>query len=198
MKHLVVIGAGGHGKVVADIARMVGYLEVTFLDDSGCPAAEGRVLDYVRYLGTADFIVAIGNSAVRQKITEELSNGGAHLVSLVHPRAAVSDSAKIGRGTVVMAGAVINADAVIGDGVIVNTCASVDHDCCVSDYVHIAVGAHICGTVTIGIHTWIGAGATVINNVNICGSCMIGAGAVVVKDIKKSGTYMGVPAGWQR
>ena len=195
MKHLIIIGAGGHGKVVADIARAVGYRKITFLDDSPRPGVSGAVSDFIKYVDSADFVVAIGSSAVRQRLGQQICERGGRLATLVHPAAVISDSVKIGNGTVIMAGAVVNADAVIGDGVIVNTCASVDHDCSISDYVHVAVGAHVCGTTGIGAHTWIGAGATVINNVNICGYCMIGAGAVVVRDIEESGTYVGIPAG---
>ena len=193
-KQLVIIGAGGHGKVVADIARKQGYEMICFLDDALLPGVEGRVSDFESYLDNAEFFVAIGNSLIRERITNMLQRKGAKLVTLIHPNAVVADRVKIGKGTAIMAGAVINTDAEIGDGVIINTCASVDHDCRISDYVHIAVGAHVCGTVNIGAHTWIGAGATVINNISICGGCVIGAGAVVVRDIQKKRTYLGVPA----
>lgn len=116
-------------------------------------------------------------------------------MTLIHPNATVADSAQIGVGSVVMAGAVINPYAKLGKGCIVNTCDSVDHDCEVRDYVHVAVGAHLCGTVSIGEYTWVGAGATVSNNISICPECMIGAGAVVVKNIEEAGAYVEVPAG---
>lgn len=195
-KEIIIIGAGGHGKVVADIAELVGYKKINFLDDSDNfnPRVIGKTDDFEKYIKKADFFVAIGNSKVRERITKKLTDNGANVATLIHPMAAVSKSAKIGKGVAVMAGAVINADSIIGDGAIVNTCASVDHDCVIGDYCHIAVGAHICGTVTVGRHTWVGAGATVINNVNICADCMIGAGAVIVKNIDASGVYKGLPA----
>lgn len=194
MKKLIIIGAGGHGRVVAETAKLNGYKEIDFLDDADKQTAVGRVADFIKYIGEADFIVAIGNNAVRMKIQSDLIKSGANVVSLIHPNASVSESAAIGKGSVVMAGAVINAGAVIGDGVIINTCASVDHDCRIGNYSHISVGARICGTVAIGDGTWIGAGATVINNINICSRSTVGAGAVVVKDIDEIGTYVGVPA----
>lgn len=200
-KKLIIIGASGHGKVVADIAlKLQKYEEIVFLDDNenakecmGIPVA-GKSLDAEQYIDDADFIVAIGNAAIRKKVTEQLDKLGAVMSTLVHPMAVIGSNVTIGNGSVVMAGAVINPDSTIGKGCIINTCASVDHDCQVGDYVHVSVGAHVCGTVEIGESTWIGAGVTVKNNVKICGDCMIGAGAAVVKDIEEAGTYVGVPA----
>lgn len=193
LNRLLIIGASGHGKVIADIAVKCGYQDIVFLDDNEkvkeCAGFSviGKVSDAVTM--EEDKIVAIGNAEIRQKIQSQLSN----LVTLIHPSAVVSRRVHIGEGTVIMAGAVINTDVVIGKGCIINTGASVDHDCKLEDFVHVSVGAHVAGTVSIGSKTWIGAGATVSNNVSICGHCMIGAGAVVVKDLKKSGIYIGVP-----
>ena len=199
MKKLVIIGAGGHGKVIADIAKHT-YDDIVFLDDTpqgdtclGYPVV-GTVASYRDYLSNAAFFVAIGNAEMRRTLLHTLLDEGARLVTLVHPRASVADSVTLGQGTVVMAGAVINPDVKTGIGCIVNTCASVDHDCRLADFVHISVGAHLAGAVTVGSGTWIGAGAIVKNNVDICDDCMIGAGAVVVKTITESGTYTGVPA----
>lgn len=199
MKRLLILGGGGHGRVVADIARLNGYEDIGFLDDSAdCGPLPfprlGKCEDAVRYVADSDFIVAIGNAAVRRNFQERIAAAGGNPVTLIHPRAVVASSAVIGRGSVVMAGAVINPDARIGGGVIVNTAGTVDHDCEVGDFVHVSVGAHLCGTVKVGSGTWIGAGATVINNISICGNCMIGAGAVVVRDIRQPGTYVGIPA----
>ena len=193
MNRLIIIGASGHGKVIADIAVKNGYEDIIFLDDdesikecAGFPVI-GKSKDAKDLDG--DKIVAIGNAAIRERIQKEIET-----VTLIHPDAVIGRRVEIGKGTVVMAGAIINTDTVIGDGCIINTAASVDHDCFVDDFSHIAVGAHLSGTVVVGTGTWIGAGATVINNVNICGKCMIGAGAVVIKDIDEPGTYIGVPA----
>lgn len=193
MNRLIIIGASGHGKVIADIAMKNGYKEIVFLDDNpqilecaGFPVI-GKTAD-ANQLG-GDKIVAIGNPAIRERIQETIPT-----VTLVHPDAVISRRVTLGEGTVVMAGAVINSDAVIGNGCIINTGASVDHDCRIGDFVHISVGAHVAGTCNIGERTWIGAGATVSNNITICGDCMIGAGSVVVRDITESGTYVGCPA----
>lgn len=196
MRKLAIIGASGHGKVVADIARKNGYSEIVFLDDDESIHECGgySVIGKSSEAGTIDagVIVGIGNAGDRKQIQESIPDE--KLVTLIHPDAVIAEDVAIGEGTVVMAGAVINPGARIGKGCIINTCSSVDHDCVVGDYVHISVGAHVAGTVNIGSHTWIGAGVTVINNVNISGGCMIGAGAVVIRDICESGTYAGAPA----
>lgn len=195
VKRLVIIGASGHGKVIADIARKNGYKEIVFLDDDESVHECGGypVIGKSSEAGTidADIIIGIGNAGVRKTIQESVDKN--KIVTLIHPDAVVAEDVVMGAGTVVMAGAVINPGTHIGKCCIINTCSSVDHDCKVGDYVHISVGSHLCGTVSVGNETWIGAGATVSNNVNICSDCMIGAGAVVIKDIKESGTYVGVP-----
>lgn len=194
MRKLSIVGASGHGKVVADIALRLGYNEIQFFDDDenvkeclGFPVvgktAEAMCID-------GDKIVAIGNATVRERIQNKLTG----VIALIHPNAIIGRGVTIDDGSVVMAGAVINAGATIGKGAIVNTGAIVDHDSKIGDFVHVAIGTHIAGTVKVGNRTWIGAGATIINNLNICGDCMIGAGAVVVNNIEKPGTYVGVPA----
>ena len=193
---LTIIGASGHGKVVADIASLCGYDEIEFLDDNKSLIHCGK-WPVVGICSKADDVdsdlfVAIGNAEIRKRFIEKYSYK--HIVTLIHPSAIIAKDVKIGFGTVVMAGAVINPDTQIGNGCIINTCASVDHDCVVGDYSHVSVGAHLCGTVSIGESAWIGAGSTVINNVSVCGGCMIGAGAVVVKNIDLKGTYIGIPA----
>lgn len=198
MDELVIIGASGHGKVVADIAQKNGYKDIVFLDDDpgklscgGYPVVGkiSKVFDMDRKC-----FVAIGNTRIRKKIQEKISEAGIVIVSLIHPNSVIADDVILESGTVVMAGAVINSGTVIGRGCIVNTCSSLDHDCKIGSFCHIAVGAHIAGTVEIGNETWIGAGATVSNNIYICSGCMIGAGAVVIHNIENTGTYVGIPA----
>lgn len=193
---LTIIGASGHGKVVAEIASLCGYDDIEFLDDNeslsscGSWSVVGKTDKAIEV--NNDIFVAIGNDAIRKRIIVKLGNK--KFPVLIHPSAIVSGDVKLGYGTFVMAGAVINPGVTVGKGCIINTSSSVDHDCVIGDYVHVSVGVHLSGTVTVGDGTWIGAGATVSNNVNICGGCMIGAGAVVVKDIDEVGTYVGVPA----
>lgn len=200
MKKLIIIGAGGHGRVVADIAQKLNiYDSISFLDDGDVKESMGiPVIDKVQaareYIETSDIFVAIGNSKVRHEIMEKLLALGANIPTLIHPSSIIGSSVEIGVGSVVMAGTVINPCAKLGKGVILNTGSSIDHDCVIGDYCHIAVGVCVAGTVTLGDNVWLGAGATVKNNVTICADCTIGAGAVVVKDVSESGTYIGVPA----
>ena len=198
---LVIIGASGQGKVVADIAlKLNQYEKILFLDDGhineeclGMPVV-GKTEDAHKYIGKAEFFVAIGNADVRARLMNDLEQKQAEFATLIHPSAFVGTDFTMEKGTVVMAGAVINPCTTIGKGCIINTCASVDHDCVVGDYVHVAVGARLCGTVTVGENTWIGAGAVIRNNTSVLKGCVIGVGATVVKDICESGTYVGVPA----
>ena len=198
-ERIIVIGASGHGKVVADIIRRSGDTLLGFLDDNetllpeitGIPVL-GKVADYVKYI-EASFVVGIGNSAVREKIARQLD--GVRWYTAIHPSAVISAmDTQIGVGSVVMANAVINPSAHIGAHCIINTSAVVEHDNHIGGFTHISVGAKLGGTVSVGNHTWVGIGATVSNNVNICDHCTIGAGAVIIRDIEESGTYVGIPA----
>lgn len=199
MNKLAIIGASGHGKVVADIAEKVGYTDIVFVDDdetikecAGLPVI-GTTILMPQLSETYDFFVAIGNAKIRQRILKNIANFG-NVATLVHPHASISRRVSIGTGSVIMAGAVINSDVTIGAGCIVNTSASIDHDCIIDDYAHVSVGAHIAGTVHLGARTWVGIGAAISNNINVCDDCMIGAGAAVIENIIVSGTYVGVPA----
>ena len=194
-ENIVLIGAGGHAKVCAEIAGLNGYDNILFLDDSvKGPHIFGKTDCFSQFTKTADFFVAIGDNRVRQTFFEKILAEGGRIVSLLHPHAIVSKSARIGKGAAVMAGAVINAGAQIGDGVVINTCSSVDHDCTIGNFAHISVGAHLTGTVDIGEGTLVGAGAVILNNLNICDGVVIGAGATVIKPITEKGVYVGTPA----
>lgn len=190
-KNVVILGAGGHANVIADIISAMGEKVVAFLDDDQQNnERSGSISDYVKFKN-AEFIIGIGNADIRESLANSLN---VKWFTASHPSAIISPSAVLGKGTVVMPNAVINARAVIGNHCIINTGAIVEHDNIISDYVHISVGAKLGGTVTIGKKTWIGIGSTVKNNVNIFSDCMIGAGATVVDDISTKGTYVGIPA----
>lgn len=197
MKQIVIIGAGGHGKVIADIARCIGYDRISFLDDNkSLTECGGYPVEGTSEAGSAyncDLFVAVGNPRVRQQIQEKLETAGKNLPVLCHPDAVIGEHVSIGTGSVIMAGTVINPWTTIGKGCIINTCASLDHDNCIGDYAHVSVGAHLAGTVSVGERSWIGIGAVVSNNITITKDCVIGAGAVIIKDIKESGTYVGCP-----
>ena len=193
---LIIMGASGHGKVVADIAVRNGYKDIVFLDDDksvkecgGYPVI-GKIFNITSLEGL--LFVAIGNTSIRKQLMSE--NSKREFPVLIHPSAVIADNVEIGNGSVIMAGSVVNPGVKIGKGCIVNTSSSIDHDCIIGDFVHIAVGSRLCGAVTVGNCTWIGAGATIKNNIYICENCMIGAGATVIRNIDTKGIYVGVPA----
>jgi sugar O-acyltransferase (sialic acid O-acetyltransferase NeuD family) len=193
MKKVIIIGASGHGKVIADIIKLSGDQVIGFLDDKSPSELPGFcILGTTADIGTIKcwHFVAIGDCKLREKMMQY----EAKWYTAIHPTAVIAEGVVIGRGSCVMANAVVNTGSKIGKGVIVNTAATVDHDCTISDFVHIAPGVHLSGTVTVGSKTWIGVGSSISNNINICGDCIIGAGTVVIKDIEEPGTYVGVPA----
>lgn len=200
MKKLIIIGASGHGKVIANIAKLNGYTDITFLDDDLSKKKNGKYdvigtssdIDKYRNVDT-DFFVGIGNNAIRKKMTEILLEKEIHQPILIHPSAVIDETASIEEGTAVMANVVINADARIGKYCIINTATTVDHDCIIHDYVHLSPGVHVAGTVEIGKSCWIGIGASIINNITICKDCVVGAGSVVIKNVEETGIYVGVP-----
>lgn len=200
MRKLLIIGAGGHGAVVANIADEMGvYEEIAFLDDGEIQqclnfSVIGKTQDVNKYVDEYEFVVAIGNGVTRKRVMESIQALGGKIATLIHPKAVIAKGVTLGEGTVVMAGAVIEPRAVVGKGCIINTSSSINHDVVLADFVHVAVGAHLAGTVIVGERSWIGVGATVKNNVCICKDTVIGAGCVVVKDINEEGTYVGVPA----
>lgn len=200
MDNLIIIGAGGHGKVLCDIAEKSGkYKSIAFLDDVaegsrlGYPIV-GKSCDAEKFISDSVFIVAIGSTPARARIMNTLSALGARFATLVHPATIIGKEVSIGEGTAIMAGVVINSSAKIGRGCIINTHSVVEHDCEIGDLAHVSVGVCIAGESKIGARTWVGAGATVSNCLSVCSDCMIGAGAVVVSDITEAGTYIGVPA----
>lgn len=201
IKQLIIVGASGHGKVVADIAmKMNRWERIVFLDDNtsinnllGFDVV-GTTIEAIKYKDKADFFVAIGNNEIRKKVQEIFIAQGLNIVTLVHPNAVIGIDVEIGIGTVIMAGVVINSSTRIGNGCIINTCSSVDHDNEIKDYVHLSPGVRTAGNVTVDHTTWLGIGSVVSNNIYICEECRIGSGAVVINRITESGTYTGVPA----
>lgn len=196
MKKVILIGAGGHGKVVADIVRCCGDEVLGFLDDKRPDALTGfHILGTTDDVGSMDdvwYFPAIGNASVREKIVRK--NPNARWYTAIHPSAVIAKDASVGQCSCVMANAVINSGARIGTGCIINTAATVDHDCLLDDFVHICPGAHVAGTVEIGRRVWVGIGASIVNNISIFSDVTVGAGATVISSINCSGTYVGTPA----
>lgn len=197
---LLIIGASGHGKVVADIAlKMNKWQSIAFLDDDKSIKTSmgleviGTSDDVFTHIDEYEIFVGIGNNDTRQKIHEMLETFGASIPVLIHPNAIIGNKVEIGNGTAVMAGAVVNCCTKIGKSCIINTGSTIDHDNCIEDFVHVSPGAHLAGTVKVGQGTWLGIGSIVSNNINITNGCKVGAGSVVVRDIIETGTYVGTP-----
>lgn len=201
-KQVVIIGAGGHAKVIADIIVKSGDRVYGFLDDNLeiettiANNEQFKIIGKIEKINklkentNLEFVIAIGDNTVRKKIAE---NYNVKYYTAIHPSSIIALDVSIEEGTVVMANTVINTSAKIGRHCIVNTGAIIEHDNIIENYVHVSPNATLCGTVKIGECTHIGANATVKNNTEICNKCIIGAGALVVKNINESGTYVGVP-----
>ncbi|MBV1928439.1 MAG: acetyltransferase [Gammaproteobacteria bacterium] len=202
MKALAILGASGHGKVVAEIAELMDWQDIVFFDDAfpvissvGAWKVQGTTDDLVASVDKyPTVIVAIGDNAVRLDKSQYLCSKGLQLATLLHPGAIISKYANVCSGSVVMAGAVINPFVSIGMASIINTACSVDHDCRLGDGVHISPGAHIAGEVSIGDLSWLGIGSVVKQCVEIGSSVIVGAGAVVVNNIAPNLLVKGIPA----
>jgi sugar O-acyltransferase (sialic acid O-acetyltransferase NeuD family) len=202
MNRLALLGASGHGKVVADMALLTGWDEIAFFDDAwperqsnGPWKVRGTSVDLMGQLGNFDgVVVSIGHCKTRLDKQRELTDAGARMMTIVHPAAVVSRHATLGAGTVVMAGAVINIGAVIGLAGIINTGSSIDHDCQIGDAVHVCPGAHLSGDVRVGACSWVGVGAAVRQGLVIGQHVLVGAGGVVVSDVSDGLTIAGNPA----
>ncbi|HEX7108884.1 MAG TPA: acetyltransferase [Aestuariivirga sp.] len=199
---LLILGAGGHGMVVADIARTMGFNEICFLDDRWPELSHvlkwpvvGKFKDLTRVLQRADQVfAAIGDNATRLALHRSLATQGLNIPVLKHPSSVVSEEAQIGPGTVVMALVAVNASAVVGEAVVLNAGCSVDHDNFIEDGVHISPGAHLAGGVSVGSRSWVGIGSSIRERIIIGPDCMIGAGSVVVRDVPPASRIAGNPA----
>ena len=202
---VIIVGGGGHAKVVADVLQLQGYSVLGYTD---IDSEKGCLPITIPFLGNdqtifghqpASILLANGMGSIRstsgrRKIYECFANTGYQFVTIVHPSAIVANDVTIQEGVQVMAGAVIQPGTRIGNNVIVNTKASLDHDCSISDHVHVAPGVTVSGGVCVGEGTHIGTGATIIQGISIGGNCLIGAGAVVVAAVKDGMAVVGVPA----
>jgi len=203
---VIVLGAGGHAKVLRDALR-ARAASVIGLTDSD-PALAGSAVLGVKILGTDDAlrefppsavvlvngIGSIGPTDTRRAIFEKFKRMGYTFANVIHPAAVIAPSARLGEGVQVMAGGIVQPDCFIGDDSIINTGASVDHDCRIGAHVHIAPGATLSGTVEVGDNAHIGTGSTVMQGIHIGAGSVVGAGAVVVGDIPRGMRVTGVPA----
>ncbi len=201
MEKLLIIGASGHGKVVAEIAELSNsWSEIAFIDDN----PNAFLKDY-QVLGSSSLLeqlqnqylhafVAIGNNQVRLSLINRLQKLGYKIPVLVHPKSIVSTSCSISSASVVMAGAVINPDCKIGTGCIINTGSTIDHDCTLEDGVHVSPGAHLAGTVHVGKASWVCLGANIINNTVVGVNSVVAAGATVISNVPDNVLVAGTPA----
>jgi sugar O-acyltransferase (sialic acid O-acetyltransferase NeuD family) len=198
LKPVIILGAGGHAKVIADIVVKSGGQLAGFLDDTiaienpvlGYPVL-GKIHELPRFGDEFSFVIGIGSHLVRKAIDQRYP---VNWYTAIHPTASIALGTVIGEGTVIMANAVVNACAHIGRHCIINTGAIVEHDDAIFNYTHLSPNSALGGNVTIDSNVHIGIGATVRNGIHIADDCVVGAGAVVVKDITESGTYVGIPA----
>lgn len=200
-RSLAILGAGGHGRVVADCAERLNYTRIVFFDDYarstmlGPWVLEGTGADLgAAVTGFDAFIVGIGDNRVRLERQRALLNAGGRAAILIHPAATVSRHAVVGAGSVVFAGAVVNTGAVVGEAVILNTGCGIDHDVRLADGVHASPGAHLGGGVLVGEASWIGLGAAIREGISIGAHVRVGAGAVVVRGVEDGLTVVGNPA----
>jgi len=198
--HLVVYGAGGHGRVVADAARAADLEVMGFLDDG--IAAGSQVLGW-RVLGNVDWLrgrhgisvaLGIGANDVRKQVAETLQRAGAALGTVVHPTAVVSPYAHLAPGVVVFALAVVNVGARVGRGAIVNTGSILEHDVDIGDFAHVASNAALGGMARVGADAMLGTGAVVLPGRVVGERSIVGAGAVVSRDVPPDVVVAGVPA----
>jgi sugar O-acyltransferase (sialic acid O-acetyltransferase NeuD family) len=195
-KKLAIIGAGGHGKVVGEIALLNNYKSINFFDDkfnkiNEFPFKIFGSIDYLKdHLEDYDFFfVAIGDNHIRHDKMEWLKNEKVNIVNLVHPKSIISKFSSLGIGTCVMANAVVNAGSVIKDGVILNTSASIDHDCIIEDYAHISPNCSLSGATKIGKFSHLGTGTSVHPGVSVGDSVKTGIGSKIYKNITNNIIY---------
>lgn len=203
MANLLILGGGGHGKVVASIAMdSGGWGRIAILDDKfdgtqdllGLPVI-GRLEDAARFLGEfSDAFVAIGDNQLRRQLHEFVERLGFRMPTLRQASASVSPLATLGEGSLACAQSAVIVGATLGRGCIVNTAASVGHDCRLGDFIHVAPGVRLAGGVVCGDGTWIGMGASVKEEVRLGRNVTVGAGAVVLQDVPDGVTVVGVPA----
>ncbi len=200
-KSLLIVGNGGHGKVVLDCAKANGFKKIAFLTNydsqniMGIKCLNENKVNFFEVMKDfPNIIVALGNNSLRLEKSLNYQKMGFKLATLIHPKAFVSESTKIGEGSVILPFAAVNSSAIIGKACIINTAAVVEHDCVLGDGVHISPNAAMGGNVIIGKNSWLCLGASVKNAVKIGENCIIGAGAAVIGDIENNFTVVGVPA----
>jgi len=201
-KKIILVGGGGHCKVVIDTIKKSKKFTIYGIIDPNFRKV--KYVSGVKVIGSDDLlkglfkkgirnafisVASIGNCNIRKKIYDNLRKNKFQLPVLVHPRAVVANGVMLGKGSFVAAGAVINPGVKIGENAIINTSSSIDHDCIIGNFVHIAPGATLCGKVIVGDETHIGVGANIIQNIKIGNKCMVRAGATLIKNLEDSSKF---------
>ncbi|MGL5023158.1 MAG: acetyltransferase [Cetobacterium sp.] len=207
MKEIVIIGAGGHAKVIIDIILqrkkilndnliVKGILDDSFSENEEKKLFEIPIIGNVNKISELSsniyYIIAIGNNSIRKKISQNYKE--IKYITLIHPKAIIAENVSISTGTVLMAGSIVNACTKIGKHCIINTGSIIEHDNIIKDYVHISPGAILCGGVIVEEETWIGTGSTIIQGLKIGTKVIVGAGSIVIKDIEAECKVVGNPA----
>lgn len=193
---LAVFGAGGFSREVHDLVRTCGHSVVGFIDDVAGPVHSPSGLPVYRSIEEMDVdgaVIAVGDTTQRERVTRLLETRSS-LVTLIHPSACVSPSARIGAGTLVMQNVVVNAQAVVGQSVILNVGSCIAHDCTVGEFCHIAPAAQLAGGSSVGARTFCGTASVILPGVTVGSDCIVGAGGVVNRDVPAGLTVVGVPA----
>lgn len=192
-----IIGAGDHGKVIADCLKSNDLKSIFFVDDNQDILKEWQNIpiftkNYLNLLKNSNLIIGIGNNKTRKRIAENFSNY--QFVSFKHSSSYISEFAQIGKGSIAMAFSLVQTNSKIGNHCIINSRASIDHDCIIGDYVHLGPGSILCGNIQVEEGAFIGAGATILPSIKIGKWATIGAGSVVIKDVPDFATVVGNPA----
>lgn len=190
MSKIYIYGAGGHGKVVADIATACGYKEIEFIDDGN---NSFKKLENIKDDISIPIALGIGNNNIRKKIFLKLKKQGFNIIKLIHPSSVISTNTILGEATVVMPNVVVNSSTKIGKGVILNTSSVVEHECNVKDFVHLSPSVTLSGDVEVGELTHIGINSCAIPGIKIGSNCIIGAGSTIVKNIRNYKKAYGTP-----
>lgn len=207
MKKIIVIGSGGHARVVADIIltrekelkedlKIIGFLDDNFKNLKYNNIFNIPILGELSIINNLDkedyfFIIAIGNNIIREKISRTYNE--LKYYTAIHPKSIISRNVEIGEGTVVMPNVVINPNSNIGKHCIINTSSVIEHDNKIGDFVHVSPNATLCGGVHVDNNSWVGAGSTVKQQIYIGENVIIGAGSVILKNIERNIVVAGIP-----
>jgi len=190
MSSIYIYGASGHGLVVEDMARLLGYNKIIYIDDG---ENEHSSLDDLDVDFSIPIAFGIGDNTIREKLFKKVEEKGLLIVSLIHPSASIAQNVFIKKGTVVMANVVVNTGSTIGKGVILNSSSVIEHENYIDNFVHISPNVALAGNVRVEYKTHIGIGSSVIQSITIGQNTILGAGSVVVKDIPNSVIAYGNP-----